>query len=1494
MPFDSSTRNKLQKMVATCRRILTDEFTAQLQSLYGIQPTGEMADVASMTHLDDEQLTSASLLRERIDHLADGRSADKKAAAEAIDRVIREQAFTVLNRLAALRMCEERGIVQECIGNGFQSRGFQVYCTTAGSGLGDIYQRYRVFLQCLFHEISLDLGVLFDRFSPLGLLFPREPALLETLKALDDNELKEVWKEDEAIGWIYQYFNSKEEREAMRKASAAPRNSRELAVRNQFFTPRYVVEFLTDNTLGRIWYEMTKGETQFKEHCRYLVRRPNEVFLAPGEEACGGAGVGSMQRAEGSEDLSQDELLKQPVYIEHRPKKDPRDIKVLDPACGSGHFLLYAFDVLERIYEEAWDEQYAVCSRQYAVGSRQNAEGVAYGREELSGPDRVAESNGPCGNDLRSNEILSKGGNLRTYKPGPEGGGLHTIQHRGRPGAHDEERVPELSINSARVGSRSGDANPDRPTIELPADRKSRSDPESAMRSGSIDQRALELALNEVGYDYANSAYCPLPTAYSSKHDFLKRVPELILRHNIHGIDIDPRACQIAGLSLWLRAQRSCQKLGLKPDERPRITRANVVCAEPMPGEKDLLEEFIGTFRGEQRIVGELVREVWERMKLAGEAGSLLKIEEELREAIDSVRKEWEDIRRGQPVGQMPMWADRQPPRQLEIRIALGEIKKEAFWDQVEGWVLEALNHFAEKAGNGKGYQRKLFAEDAAQGFAFIDLCLKLYDVVLMNPPFGEASERSLPLLNRFGSFTDNIAAPFLERFLAVSRFVGMVMDRALLIRKTHEAFRRLFIERGRNRLCGFANYGWGVLDAYVEVAALVAATSYSGASYFLSKEGEAERLQWLFTDGFSALPNRAISGDVPSCVINAFARNTSLGESEKAARVGHQWKSERYLRLWWEGYDLGPYVYNGAPYSPYVFISRNRMACDPTSKEVITESSTVIRNQVYHYLPGVAYGKRGIHLDAHLLPKGQTFTVEGLACFPESESDRWTILAYLNSSPVTAILSLFCGQHKHVGYVNSLPFSNQWDLASTTKDCLQGYVIGKYAQLTADETSPLFTSAIDARLRTASWSEGFGAFYLELSQHTERLGTVQTLVNCDVAKWLRFPQDWKFLPGVEDIVKTAPSLDATDVYDESGYDTQAAYCSRTLCNIVGVVLGRWDVRIALEPLLAPKLAGPFDPLPVCPPAMLVSPNGLPAEPGTIVSKEWLRARPSPIALPPEGSVSRPTIPDEEYPLRVSWSGILVDDSDGDETQAHPEDIVHRTREVLDLLWGDRVQAIEQEACEILGAVNLRDYFRKPSGFFDDHLKRYSKSRRKAPIYWPLSTESGSYTLWIYYHRLTDQTLYQCVNDYVNPKLETVAQDIDKLRGQVLQGGTAKQRDQLERLQKLQQELTDFRAELLRVAALPYRPNLNDGVLITASPLWKLFRLPRWRKDLQECWKKLESGEYDWAHLAYSIWPERVKEKCKTDRSIAIAHDLEELFQEPKLQKKPKKAKTRG
>jgi hypothetical protein len=229
------------------------------------------------------------------------------------------------------------------------SDGFRLFERLAGGALGTRYQSYALFLESLFDELAVDLGILFDRTTPQSTIFPSERCLEDVLALLNDGDIASLWTQDETIGWVYQYFNPPEERRAMREASTAPRNSRELAVRNQFFTPRCVVEFLTDNTLGRTWYEMRQGETHLKEDCRYLVRRPNEIFLDSCPELAEGRGRRPPTPGSDDKDLSQEELIKQPFYISHREKKDPRDIKVLDPACGSGHFLLYAYDLLETI-----------------------------------------------------------------------------------------------------------------------------------------------------------------------------------------------------------------------------------------------------------------------------------------------------------------------------------------------------------------------------------------------------------------------------------------------------------------------------------------------------------------------------------------------------------------------------------------------------------------------------------------------------------------------------------------------------------------------------------------------------------------------------------------------------------------------------------------------------------------------------------------------------------------------------------------------------------------------------------------------------------------------------------------------------------------------------------------------------------------------------------------------------------------------------------------
>ncbi|MFN4260792.1 MAG: hypothetical protein ACK4RK_15965 [Gemmataceae bacterium] len=105
-----------------------------------------------------------------------------------------------------------------------------------------------------------EIGVLFSPTDPANRLFPPQRMLDDILALLNSDALKDIWAEDETIGWVYQYFTPKELWDQVRKESAAPRNSYELAFRNQFFTPRYVVEFLTDKHAGSHLVRDAKGQ----------------------------------------------------------------------------------------------------------------------------------------------------------------------------------------------------------------------------------------------------------------------------------------------------------------------------------------------------------------------------------------------------------------------------------------------------------------------------------------------------------------------------------------------------------------------------------------------------------------------------------------------------------------------------------------------------------------------------------------------------------------------------------------------------------------------------------------------------------------------------------------------------------------------------------------------------------------------------------------------------------------------------------------------------------------------------------------------------------------------------------------------------------------------------------------------------------------------------------------------------------------------------------
>ena len=315
--LDRDTPNAIERATQRARKILEDDFAAQLEGDFDIHRSGTVAPKAG-AHLSAREVFQREKIAAAIEH----KRAAGMDAPQAVADYVRDAAFTTLNRFVALKMLEARELLQECITKGEHSSGYREFCGLApGLLLLPDNGGYRLYIESLFDELSTEVKVLFDRRDLASALWPKRSTFEQLLEILNSPHLAEIWGEDETIGWVYQFFNSKEERAAMRDpkegGSKVPRNSRELAIRNQFFTPRYVVQFLTDNTLGRTWYEMRRTETTLVDRCEYMVRNPSEKIAA-------------------------------------RPKKDPRDLHLLDPACGSGHFLLYAFDLLLTIYEEAY------------------------------------------------------------------------------------------------------------------------------------------------------------------------------------------------------------------------------------------------------------------------------------------------------------------------------------------------------------------------------------------------------------------------------------------------------------------------------------------------------------------------------------------------------------------------------------------------------------------------------------------------------------------------------------------------------------------------------------------------------------------------------------------------------------------------------------------------------------------------------------------------------------------------------------------------------------------------------------------------------------------------------------------------------------------------------------------------------------------------------------------------------------------------------------
>lgn len=130
----------------------------------------------------------------------------------------------------------------------------------------------------------------------------------------------------------------------------------------------------------------------------------------------------------------------------------------------------------------------------------------------------------------------------------------------------------------------------------------------------------------------------------------------------------------------------------------------------------------------------------------------------------------------------------------------------------------------------------------------------------------------------------------------------------------------------------------------------------------------------------------------------------------------------------------------------------------------------------------------------------------------------------------------------------------------------------------------------------------------------------------------------------------------------------------------------------------------------------------------------------------------------------------------------------------------------------------------------------------------------------------------------MDPKLKAAERRLLELRQHAGPSPTGQQRRDLTTQESLVEELRAFREQVPLVAPL-WRPFRDDGVVLNCAVLSRLFDHHRaWRKECAAKWRELAGGKYDWAGWAMHVWPERVVGTCASDRSVAIAHGLEEAL----------------
>jgi len=265
----------------------------------------------------------------------------KEIEQKGYDQVMEEVAYTWFNRFIALRFMEvndylptgvrvlssldpnraEPDIIREALNIDLDVDRNTIYEFQDRNDSEGLF-KYLLIHQC--NDLNKILPFMFETISDYTeLLFPSN--LLQegsVIRDLVTSIPEENWKEVEIIGWLYQYYISEKKDEVFADLKKNKKIAKEnIPAATQLFTPKWIVQYMVENSLGKLWLESHPNE-ELKAQWKYYL-----------------------------EEAEQEPEVQKQLETLKNPNLNPTDIKALDPCCGSGHILVYAFEVLYEIYK---------------------------------------------------------------------------------------------------------------------------------------------------------------------------------------------------------------------------------------------------------------------------------------------------------------------------------------------------------------------------------------------------------------------------------------------------------------------------------------------------------------------------------------------------------------------------------------------------------------------------------------------------------------------------------------------------------------------------------------------------------------------------------------------------------------------------------------------------------------------------------------------------------------------------------------------------------------------------------------------------------------------------------------------------------------------------------------------------------------------------------------------------------------------------------------